>query len=576
MAEPLRILIVEDLPADAELAEREIKATLPESTFLRVETEDSFSAALDTFKPDLIICDYKLPRFTGMEALEIAQKKVPETPFIIFTGSINEAVAVECMKAGAWDYVLKDHIKRLGPALISALEQKKIREEKRLAEKEMVRAALEWQKTFDAVNSIIWLLSEDNRILRSNRIAGKFFHIPLSHIIGKKCFEVTHCSMSPIPECPVEKTKKTLKRESAEMQLDNRWFQITVDPIVENGTYKGVVHIMTDITDHKLAEKALIESEKKYRDLFENSVEGIFQSTPDGRYINLNPAIAKMHGYSSPKEMMREITDIGKQLYVHSEDRDRWKKFIKEKGVVKNFEVQQYRKDGSIFWVSLSARAVRDEKGNILYYEGTAEDITYRKEAEERLRKSLIGTINALSATVEARDPYTAGHQKRVSTLARSIAQEMGLPRETIDIIRMAGTIHDIGKIAVPAEILSKPTRLTPLEMDLLKTHSEAGYEILKDTGLPYPIAEMVYQHHERLNGSGYPRGLKGSEILLESCILAVADVVEAMSSHRPYRPALGIDATLKEIEENKGILYHPEVVDACLKLFKEKGFRLE
>jgi len=210
-------------------------------------------------------------------------------------------------------------------------------------------------------------------------------------------------------------------------------------------------------------------------------------------------------------------------------------------------------------------------------------DITKRKFAEEelkqtleKLRKSLIGTIQALSSTVETRDPYTAGHQRKVSTLAHAIAQEMGLPNDTVDTIRMAGIIHDIGKISVPSEILSKPGKISDIEMSLIKIHSQSGYDILKDVGLPYPAAEIVLQHHERLNGSGYPQGLKGEQIFLEAQIISVADVVEAISSYRPYRPGLGIDVALEEIEKNKGILYNENVVQACIKLFREKGFKFE
>jgi len=210
-------------------------------------------------------------------------------------------------------------------------------------------------------------------------------------------------------------------------------------------------------------------------------------------------------------------------------------------------------------------------------------DITKRKLAEEelkqtveKLRKGLVGTIHVMSLMVETRDPYTAGHQKRVSNLARVIAQEMNLPKDMIDKIRMAGVIHDIGKISVPAEILSKPTKLTAIEFSLIKVHPQAGYDILKDVDLPYPIAEIVYQHHERLDGSGYPNGLKDGQILLEACILTVADVVEAMASHRPYRPAIGIEKALEEIEKNKGIFYDVKAVDACVRLFREKGFTFE
>jgi len=173
------------------------------------------------------------------------------------------------------------------------------------------------------------------------------------------------------------------------------------------------------------------------------------------------------------------------------------------------------------------------------------------------------------------RDPYTAGHQRRVAELASAIAKEMRLPKEKIEGIHMAGLIHDIGKIAVPAEILSKPSKLSKMEMDLIKAHSQVGYELLKEIDFPWPVANIVLQHHERLDGVGYPQGLKGDEILLEARILAVADVVEAMASHRPYRPALGLDAALDEIKQGKGKLYEPAAVDACLVLF-EKGFTFE
>jgi len=180
-----------------------------------------------------------------------------------------------------------------------------------------------------------------------------------------------------------------------------------------------------------------------------------------------------------------------------------------------------------------------------------------------------------LVSAVESRDAYTFGHQSRSADLAGAIATEMGLAQDKIEGVRMAGIIHDIGKLSIPAEILSKPTHLTNLEFSLIKEHSRSGYEILKNVESPWPLAEIVYQHHERMDGSGYPRNLKGDEILMESRILSVADVVEAMASHRPYREALGIEVALEEIEKNKGILYDVAVVDACLRLFREKGYRL-
>ena len=210
-------------------------------------------------------------------------------------------------------------------------------------------------------------------------------------------------------------------------------------------------------------------------------------------------------------------------------------------------------------------------------------DRAYRSNLEQKveertaeLQQTLSGVIYALTMIVEYRDPYTAGHQQRVSDLAHAIAKEMGFSRDKIMGIRMAGVLHDIGKIAIPAEILSKPSRLSKTEFDLIKNHSQTGYDILNSIKFPWPLSQIVLQHHERMDGSGYPNGLLGKEILIEARILGVADVVEAMASHRPYRAALGIDKALEEISNDKGKLYDTEAANACLKIFKEKEFEFK
>lgn len=205
----------------------------------------------------------------------------------------------------------------------------------------------------------------------------------------------------------------------------------------------------------------------------------------------------------------------------------------------------------------------------------------YKAESEVRkslkkVRQALGAIIEVLEKTVEIRDPYTAGHQRRVADLARAIAGELDMPEDRMDAIRIAGIIHDIGKIYVPAEILSKPRHLSSIEFNLIKTHSQVGYEIMKSIEFPWPVAQIILQHHERLDGSGYPNNLSKEDILMEARIIGVADVVEAMASHRPYRPALGIDRALDEIEKNSGILYDEKVVDACLKVFRENKYEFQ
>ena len=217
---------------------------------------------------------------------------------------------------------------------------------------------------------------------------------------------------------------------------------------------------------------------------------------------------------------------------------------------------------------ALRVKALQDKARE--YHEGLEEQVELRTE---KLSKALSSTIDVLAKTIEVRDPYTAGHQHRVTQLATAIAIEMGLSQHQCDAVHMAGLVHDLGKISVPAEILAKPGRISRQEFELIKQHSQIGHGLLKDVDFDWPLADIVVQHHERLDGSGYPNGLAGDDILLEAKIIAVADVVEAMASHRPYRAALGIDVALKEIADKKGTHFDPDIADACLRVFSDRKF---
>lgn len=239
-------------------------------------------------------------------------------------------------------------------------------------------------------------------------------------------------------------------------------------------------------------------------------------------------------------------------------------------------EVKRRKADGGLLPVSLTASAIYDEREKLKGFVGTYFDLTAMNESAEALENAYVSVIQAISLTIEQRDPYTSGHQKTVARLAKAIAEKLHQSDDFIHGLELGAAIHDIGKISIPAEILNRPGRLSDNEMNLIKRHSKLGYEIIKDINFPWPVGEMILQHHERLDGSGYPKGLAGDKIILEARIIAVADVIEAISSHRPYRPAKGIEAGLDEICRNSGILYDADVVDACKALFQEDGFTLQ
>ncbi|MCX6559608.1 MAG: response regulator [Candidatus Aminicenantes bacterium] len=323
-------------------------------------------------------------------------------------------------------------------------------------------------------------------------------------------------------------------------------------------------------------DKTLREREEWLSTVLRSIGDGVIAADAEGLVTFLNPLAERLTGLERHEILGRPLSEI---LPVRLDAAD----FDPEGRALRTEEGVLTDKAGRSLPIEQTVSPIRGRRptaaGHVLIFR----DITARKKAEteirqstERLKKALAGTIQAMAMTIEMRDPYTAGHQRRVSKLSCAIAARMGLPPEQIEGIRMAGEIHDVGKIYVPAEILSKPGQLTEIEFSIIRTHAQVGYDILKTIEFPWPIAKIVHQHHERMDGSGYPSGLRGEAILLEARIVCVADIVEAMSSHRPYRPARGVEAALEEVSRGRGRQYDPDVVDACLALFRQDGFRFE
>jgi PAS domain S-box-containing protein/putative nucleotidyltransferase with HDIG domain len=715
----LRALIVDDSEDDVLLIIRELKKGGYDPVYERVETAETMEKSLKDKPWDIILCDYKMPNFSAPSAIALLKETSIDIPIIIISGAIGEETAVECIRLGARDYIMKGNFTRLCPVIARELKDAEVRNKKKHIEEnlryeeQLCRAFIEhsldiivhinpegiityinpavervlgfkpeerigadafelvhpddmkfsadsfntlvkdtnspviqgemhlrhkdgsW-RTMEVIGSnlvngnvieaiivnyrditerkllerslvdnearlrtlvqtipdLIWLKDADGIYLACNTMFERFFSAREADIVGKTDYDFVDRELADFFREHDRKAIAAGKPSANEEWLtfaDDGYrglFETIKTPMYDiDGRLIGVLGIAHDITERKKTEEALKKSEEKYRNIFENAIEGIYQSTIEGRFITVNAALARMAGYESPEKLIESIKDMGTQLYVHPEDRKRFLEILEireAKGFVEGFEVEFYKKNKSKFWVVINARTVKDEQGKILYTEGLIEDITIRKHAGEqllqtldKLKKAVGTTIQVLISALEARDPYTASHQKRVADLARTIATVMGFSQDKIEGIRMAGSIHDIGKLSIPAEILVKPTKLTNLEYSLIKEHVKAGYEMLKDVESPWPLAEIVHQHHERMNGSGYPRNLKGDEIIPEARIMAVADVVEAMASHRPYRAALGIQTALEEIEKNKGLLYDDAVVDACLKLFREKGYQL-
>ncbi len=408
-------------------------------------------------------------------------------------------------------------------------------------------------------------------------------HLGDADIIGRSHYEV----FPEIPECWKEIHKRCLagavdkRRQLPFPRADGRvdWVQREIRPWrMDNGEIGGIIIFSELITQRKHAEEQLQESQAQFQAIIEQSITGTCIIDKQGRFVYVNPRLIAILGHDSDEFIVgRPVLE-----FVAPESRELVANNLRERltGKARNlrYSFQAIRKDGS--YVTLGAHGTLGTYLGKQVVIASVQDVTELQRAEEEIQRTIAklkyavqGTIEVISTIGELRDPYTNGHQRRVGEIAAAIAAEMGLSAARIEGVRIAGYVHDVGKIGIPADILAKPTRLSEAEFTLIKTHARQSYEILKRVEFPWPVAEAAWQHHERLDGSGYPRGLRGDQIILEARILAVADTVEAMGSHRPYRPAVGMDKALAEIEDGSRIRFDAEIVDACLRLFREKRF---
>jgi PAS domain S-box-containing protein/putative nucleotidyltransferase with HDIG domain len=427
-------------------------------------------------------------------------------------------------------------------------------------------------------------VSPDGRILYANQRLAALLQCERESLIGRALHDLVRASQQP----QLESLGALSSGQTAQAALELVRSDGTCVPVLASmsalvideaeGTLIRSL-ITADLTEIHLAQKELTESELSFRMLALNAQDGILiLDWSSGRITLANPYISKLLG-REPEEL------IGQQLWEIGSFLDKDKAIhlfveLQDTGYVRYENLPLRAADGSLKEVEFVSNAYLVGAQRVI--QCNIRDISDRRAAERRAQayeketlRSLQDMVSALVSLSEARDPYTAGHQARVAQLATAIASEMGLDQHQIEGIRISGLVHDIGKFAIPAEILVKPTALKKEEIALLRTHVQEGAAVLQPIYFPWPVAEAVLQHHERLDGSGYPQGLRGEAISLEGRILAVADTVEAMATHRPYRFAKGIGAALATIEAGKGTMFDPAVVEACLRLFTQKGFQL-
>ena len=442
-------------------------------------------------------------------------------------------------------------------------------------EEAILQAKQQWEATFDAIDDMIFLTDIKGVIKRVNKGMARKLEVEPAELVGRHCKDVLSCPHAGTERCGLWRViHRVGDRSCYQLELPSLriWVRSRAYGLYgPEGKLRFIVHVYSDVTEERRLQEVLKRTEEELRVILEGASDGFVFIDPQGiiRFSN-----RKM------REILSDPHPEGKPLGEFFDERNRklWERQIQKsrrgKGAI--FEIVLRDVEGQKRYLQVSCTAYLEE-GLYRGAFGIFHDVTKEKEAEaaleeyrEALYQSFFGVAEALARAIEERDPYTSGHCLGVAKLAMTIGRKMGLPEKDVTGLYISGLLHDIGKVGVPVEILAKPGRLTDAEMALIRRHPQTSYEVLKVIDFPWPVAEAILQHHERLDGSGYPRGLKGKEIIREARILAVADVVDAMINHRPYRPARSIEEVKEELRKGRGKLYDPEVVDACLKVIEE------
>jgi len=617
-----RVLIVDDNSAGRYLLESTLKGF-----GLEVVAAENGREALEKARshpPDLIVADILMPVMDGYTLCREwkADAALKHIPFVFYTATYTEARdEAFALDLGADSFIVKpqepealmdilrqvlaksqetapaapakpcgeemEFFRQYNTILFHKLEKKM--EDLEIANENFNALNERYRLFFDHATDVIYTIGADLKITSVSPSMERILGYKPREFIGRSVADLGRVVLREDMEKAIADIKAILAGNTISTAVYRfiasdgkiKYGEVSGSPIMHDGRVKGIISVARDITARKLAEEQLRKSERMYRELYDFLPIPVYEMDFEGNITAANRAIYDTFGGTEddlrkgfnawqllpPEDVARAVENIQRLLKGEP---------------LPSTEYNIKRLDGKAFpAIIISSLIFRDGKPAGL--RGAVIDITERRRYEKQLQnmldnlqKAVATTIQVMASAVEARDPYTAGHQLRVAELAQAIAREMGLPQEKIDGIRMAGSIHDIGKLSVPAEILSKPTKLNEIEFSLVREHSRKGYEMLRTVDSTWPLAEVVFQHHERMDGSGYPRHLRGEEIIIEARIIAVADVVESMSSQRPYRPSLGIEAALEEIEAHRGILYDAPAVAACLKLFREKRFQFK
>lgn len=597
---PLRLLLVDEDPDDRALAVRVLKKEFPRLRVTQAWDAARLEKALDSRPFDAVITDYHLLFADGIRVLRRVLERWPDCPVIMFTGAGSEEVAVEAMKLGLEDYVVKHprHFIRLPAVLRRVVEQ---RQKQRLARE----AESRYRRLFDGLPLGLYRATPGGRLLEANPAMVQLLRLPEDTNLAT--LDTGQVYMDPqrraewLAELDANDVVKDFVAEFKRPDGERIWVRENTRAVRDDeGQVLYYEGSLEDITARKKAEMALQASEHELAVVFDhapflmllldrklrirkaNRAVTHFVRRDKRSLLNkpvaraLNCALAVKRDPAGGRS--RLMADCRQCTICRQAENTLMNNITHEKVDVRIPVVLERRKQERDFLVTTTPVRIGASRMVLL----CLQDITEQKrasrmamESKGELERAMGAVIHALAEMLATRDPYTAGHQQRVADLAAAIALEMGLGEDQVAGIRMAAIIHDLGKVAVPSEILTKPGRLTRLEFDIMKMHPQVGFDILSKLTFPWPVADVALQHHERLDGTGYPNGLVGDEIRLEARIVAVADVVEAMASHRPYRPSLGITRALEEISRQKGSRYDPDVVDACTALAGREGFAL-